>query len=78
MHINSGNKKKQLNDKIFSHFADVNSELALWMPIISQKLAMTKSCSQISCWWMTKQKLVWLVKMPDHYQVQELFLALKL
>lgn len=29
MHINSVNKKKQLNDKIFSHFADINSELAV-------------------------------------------------
>ena len=67
MHINSVNqKKKQLNHKIFSHFADINSELALWMPLNSQKLAMTKSFSQISCQWMIKQKLVWLVKMPDH------------
>ena len=67
MHINSVNpKKKQLNHKIFSHFADINSELAFWMPVNSQKLAMTKSCSQISCRWMTKQKLVWLVKIPDH------------
>ena len=68
MHINSVNPpaKKQLNHKIFSDFADINSELALWMPINSQKIAMTKSCSQISCRWMTKQNLVWLVKMPDH------------
>ena len=31
MHINSVNqkKKKQLNHKIFSDFADINSELAL-------------------------------------------------